>query len=253
MIERNFVTEEEVNASFFETPTHYNFKSKVGQRFGKLQVLKLQGATDGKNKEYQYYCKCDCGSYLIRRSSNLNNRLTRSCGCDINSHKKLTLVEMLDRAGLVEYEVLESKEGFESIWKFKCKEHGDFYAKYCDIVYRGCKCRKCSEYGYRANLPGYFYVNSIELDSKLICFKIGITNLDPTTRASQLQNKAKVQVKNLASLYFENGEDALTVEHFVKSNFNKFKISKEILPVGFTETIRPDQINLLIYILSNLK
>lgn len=62
-----------------------------------------------------------------------------------------------------------------------------------------------------------------------------------------------MQVKNLTYLYFKNGEEALELENLIKKNFKTSVISKEILPVGFTETLQLADINLLLNILMNFK
>ena len=54
----------------------------TGQRFGKLFVLRRDpGRKDGGN--YFWICECDCGNRKsIRGSSLVNEKGTRSCGCD---------------------------------------------------------------------------------------------------------------------------------------------------------------------------
>lgn len=57
------------------------FKNIIGQKFGRLTVIKLHHIKQTTRKFYYYLCKCDCGNeYIVLKSSLLNN-LTRSCGC----------------------------------------------------------------------------------------------------------------------------------------------------------------------------
>ena len=51
----------------------------IGQRFGKLIVIKLEG----KNKwgNLKFLCKCDCGNQKVIPSANLREGRTKSCGC----------------------------------------------------------------------------------------------------------------------------------------------------------------------------
>lgn len=49
---------------------------RVGTRFGKLEVLKF---IEKKGKESFWLCRCDCGTLVTMRASNLRN--VRSCGC----------------------------------------------------------------------------------------------------------------------------------------------------------------------------
>lgn len=56
----------------------------TGQRFGRLEVLKLipKEERTWSNKEKAYLCKCDCGNEIIvRQRSLLGARVTKSCGC----------------------------------------------------------------------------------------------------------------------------------------------------------------------------
>lgn len=188
MQKRLFVTQQEVEVKSLPVPNHPNFNCKLDMRFGKLLVVGFQGYSEGINPESQYYCKCDCGNYLIRRTGSLNNKLMRSCGCVINQHKRSSLVDMINLANeKTDYEIVEANELFDSIWKFRCAEHGEFSARYSDVVHKGSECRKCSKHGYKTNSPGYLYVNLISQHENGLCLKFGITNLNPEIRAKQLE------------------------------------------------------------------
>lgn len=50
-------------------------KDLTGERFGRLVVLERAG------KEDKWKCRCDCGSIVIRRGSDMSRGDTRSCGC----------------------------------------------------------------------------------------------------------------------------------------------------------------------------
>lgn len=51
----------------------------IGQKFGKLLVISLEG----KNKwgNLKFLCKCDCGGQKVIPSASLRNKRTQSCGC----------------------------------------------------------------------------------------------------------------------------------------------------------------------------
>lgn len=49
-----------------------------GQRFGKLQVLKLSGS---KQSRTYWACRCDCGNATVVAKTNLTSGNTSSCGC----------------------------------------------------------------------------------------------------------------------------------------------------------------------------
>lgn len=51
----------------------------IGQKFGKLTVIKRKG----KNKwgNYKWLCRCDCGNKIITNGGSLKSGNTQSCGC----------------------------------------------------------------------------------------------------------------------------------------------------------------------------
>lgn len=51
----------------------------LGQRFGKLLVLRK--STERRNDSYMWECLCDCGKKLFVRTKSLVHADTRSCGC----------------------------------------------------------------------------------------------------------------------------------------------------------------------------
>lgn len=250
MNKRKFVTERFVNENTKDFPIHHNTNNKIGLRFGKLLVLGFAGYSEGKHKETQYYCKCNCGNYLIKRTGNLNNKNNRSCGCSINELKRLELETMLTRAKNCSYEVIESKLLYRSKWKFKCLKHGEFLANYCDIVEKRTGCPLCGNYGFKQRLPGYFYINLVLDKNKPLCLKFGITNITPDNRLKQLQSSTNLQLINLAYLYFNDGTNALELERLIKHNFKTKVISKELLPSGYTETLHLETISIILILLN---
>lgn len=51
----------------------------TGQRFGRLVVVSRAG--NDKSGNYQWLCKCECGSETIVRGYSLRSGHTKSCGC----------------------------------------------------------------------------------------------------------------------------------------------------------------------------
>jgi hypothetical protein len=51
----------------------------VGQKIGKLIVIKQTGKNKGGN--YKWLCLCDCGKETVIRGGDLRNGHTKSCGC----------------------------------------------------------------------------------------------------------------------------------------------------------------------------
>lgn len=60
--------------------TSYNKGQKlIGQKFGKLTVIKFLGTNSYGKHEYE--CLCDCGNITIVVEAHLKSGNTRSCGC----------------------------------------------------------------------------------------------------------------------------------------------------------------------------
>lgn len=54
-------------------------KDLIGQKFGRLIVIRHSGIN--KQGNYQWLCLCDCGNERIVRGGALQNGHTKSCGC----------------------------------------------------------------------------------------------------------------------------------------------------------------------------
>ena len=55
------------------------YKSLIGQRFDKLEVVEQVEST--ARGQRQWLCKCDCGGTCITTTGNLNSGHTTNCGC----------------------------------------------------------------------------------------------------------------------------------------------------------------------------
>ena len=53
----------------------------VGQRFGRLTVIKRIDRTTANKKSYYWLCQCDCGNFKEVPTINLTSGHTQSCGC----------------------------------------------------------------------------------------------------------------------------------------------------------------------------
>lgn len=60
-------------------------KDRTGLKFGRLTVLK---PIQIKGYETKWLCQCDCGATIEVRGPNLDNGLTKSCGCLWRSQKQ---------------------------------------------------------------------------------------------------------------------------------------------------------------------
>lgn len=77
-----------------------NVSNLIGQKFGKLTVVKRSQRKDS-NGQYYWYCDCDCGSKNIEISGhNLISRGTQSCGC-ISSRGEEKIAKILSENNIV--------------------------------------------------------------------------------------------------------------------------------------------------------
>jgi hypothetical protein len=58
----------------------------VGQRFGRLVVIKYSRSSKNKSKNYwsghtYWECQCDCGKIKVIKGIHLKSKTVRSCGC----------------------------------------------------------------------------------------------------------------------------------------------------------------------------
>ena len=68
--------------------------SFIGQRFGKLTVLKDSGKRTNK-RGIIWQCQCDCGNICEIAGTNLQQKYTFSCGCLKQSHGELIIENLL--------------------------------------------------------------------------------------------------------------------------------------------------------------
>lgn len=75
-------------------------KNEVGKKYGNLEVIHEAGRSE--NGAMLWFCKCDCGRYIITKGRNLRVGKTKSCGC----YKKNRLISINIKhgdSGRVEY------------------------------------------------------------------------------------------------------------------------------------------------------
>jgi hypothetical protein len=56
-------------------------KDEIGNKYGKLTVVKALGKKYEKGRSHYWGCDCDCGGYTEASGSNLRSGLVSSCGC----------------------------------------------------------------------------------------------------------------------------------------------------------------------------
>ena len=62
-----------------DIPKDYRFKNLIGEKFGRLTIIRFLGKDS--NKHFIWLCRCDCGVEKTIIGQLLRNGKTKSCGC----------------------------------------------------------------------------------------------------------------------------------------------------------------------------
>lgn len=89
---------------------------------------------------------------------------------------------------------------------FNCTEHREFTMLPSNFL-QGQGCPACKKSGYRVNKPGYLYILSDNITTK-----VGITNRKPDLRAKEIRRAGGPKLDIIASYYFKDGGIALNLE-----------------------------------------
>lgn len=236
-------------------PKGGSFVSKVGRRYGFLTVTAYHGKdTAGKSV---YKCLCHCGKTILKSTSNLrlNNEVKYSCGCQMNSEKRVSVEDMCAKvADTSVYEIVQPRVGSGSSWIMNCQKHGHFKIRYSTLLTGKSKCPSCRSYGFNAQKPSLFYINELTSKGSVIAYKYGITQQNLAKRLGQIVRNTEIEIKPIFVVSL-SGEDAIELEKIFKVIFDKPHLTSKHIPSGYTETINPIRIieilNILRYIESN--
>lgn len=113
------------------------FTDLTGQRFGRLTVVRFIKPEEREAKQYNWWCKCDCGKEIKACAYKLKKGLQKSCGC--------LKEEMKPMIGEKSKKYKYSNKRLYSIWKGmvnRCYDKRNI--RYKDYGGRGI--RVCSEW-----------------------------------------------------------------------------------------------------------
>lgn len=226
-----------------DRPKRYNFKDRVGEKFGRLRVVSFAGVGDS---ESYWSCLCSCGRTLAIKSSNLVSGNTTSCGCYHKDKVTGARVPKEVRTKCVEdstnYTVISARDGrAESKWLFNCAKHGAFEKSFSKLL-SGQGCPSCASHGFNISKPAHLYILSVSTCGEVVCYKVGITNNDVDERASVINRNTDLDVCVFYKRYFEVGAEASNIECCIKSTFAKPLLSRQEFPDGFTELFSTEDI-----------
>lgn len=94
--------------------------SLIGQRFGKLKVIKED--TKGQKKRSYWVCECDCGNIVVIRGTALTSGNTKSCGCiSKENREKRNFIDLSGESfGLLKVTNEYKLENRKRLWKCIC-------------------------------------------------------------------------------------------------------------------------------------
>ena len=85
-------------------------KNEIGNKYGKLLVIKKAPRPENRPKGTYWLCKCDCGNYKVIRGADLRSGHVNSCGCLYGQHSvkneignkygRLTVIERAEKQGI---------------------------------------------------------------------------------------------------------------------------------------------------------
>lgn len=144
-------------------------------------------------------------------SGHIRGKGCHKCAIERNSeNRKSNTLEFVYKAvakkgNLYDYSLAEYVDN-ETPVEIICKEHGSFWQSPANHL-AGQGCPSCAETGYNSSKAGFLYI----LESGDIT-KVGITNVSPKRRASQVSNSAKMKFKVLKYYQFSDGRIPRSIE-----------------------------------------
>ena len=79
MVDRRLSLGWDVEKAFTAPKKERNRNALVGQKFGRLTVIKYAGVS--KHRQTLYECVCDCGNIVVTDGNKLSTGHNQSCGC----------------------------------------------------------------------------------------------------------------------------------------------------------------------------
>ena len=114
----------------------------IGQRFGKLTVVKF--VEMDSRRQSIWLCKCDCGKETLVRAGNLRRLHTRSCGCIQKQHASQMNKGVHNMSGSRMYVVWESMK--DRCFNLNCAAYKNYGGRGITV---------CDE--WRNNFKSFYY------------------------------------------------------------------------------------------------
>lgn len=168
--------------------------------------------------------------------------------CAVNRCKTTCAEENYKFIGFIG-EYINNKSKFE----YECPLHGVQITNYANFITSGARCPECATNGYNPNKPGSFYITRWTKDDHSF-IKFGITNSKVITRIKQQFGLTEYSYEILYSKDFNDGHIPLKIEKSIKADSSLIIgiIDKVKFKSGFTETVREQDLNILLRIVETL-
>lgn len=99
-----------------------NLKNEIGNRYGRLVVLREDGLSNDKHKKW--ICRCDCGNEVSVIGKNLRAGLTTSCGCyRAEKRTEHNFKDLFNQTfgKLTALECIGKNQDNQFVWKCQCE------------------------------------------------------------------------------------------------------------------------------------
>ncbi|HBN6837435.1 TPA: hypothetical protein L3330_003479 [Vibrio cholerae] len=205
----------------------YEFRGFAGDWKGKNTYLRLHNPINGNTWE----------------STTINNFLNHGGGCPLEAGNKLRTPQS-EREQKIN-DVLKVEGGKFVGWKGEYKNAHSKFNWLCSeghpcemsvhsFLNKSNRCPSCAKSGYDKNKQGFFYLHVFG-DNQIL--KWGITNRNPKTRLREQSNAANIKGKQIFCIEGE-GHHIAEIEALINQNFKPEKVSRDILPDGFSEAMQ---------------
>lgn len=148
----------------------------------------------------------------------------------------LTFIGWQDQKG---YKTYKSRINLE------CEIHGVFDTAIDNFLQGYTRCPSCVGRGFNRCAESYFYIVKWELGS-FVFYKLGITNDVENRISTQNQKNKNLRSSIHTVLKFPTGLGSMRLESYCKRKLNLRHVTKDIMPDGYTETFKVEDLHLVI-------
>lgn len=150
----------------------HGFINEVGNRYGRLLVLKLDENKKTKDRHTRWICQCDCGNITTVNAGDLRQGKTKSCGCWMNESRGNTLVinEIGNKYGLLTVVSQHNVDNRKNLWKCRCDCGNEIIVSGPELRQGVVKSCGCLQSIGEANIQKFLQNNNIPY-KKEYCFK----------------------------------------------------------------------------------